>query len=92
MRVEGSANAVADLQQLSSYIEEVTSLRTANRFTRTIYEAAQSLKNLPNRGRPGRIQDTRELVVSNLPYIVMYQVLSDRVLILNIVHGAQEWP
>ena len=52
----------------------------------------QSLRPMPNRGRPGRIENTRELVLSSLPYIVIYQVFDERLLILNIVHGAQRWP
>lgn len=47
---------------------------------------------MPNRGRPGRIENTRELVLSSLLYIVIYQVFDERLLILNIVHGAQRWP
>ena len=92
MRVAWSPNAVADLENLSQYIEEATSLAAANRITRVIYEAAQSLKKLPNRGRPGRIPGIRELVVSNLPYIIMYRVFPEHVVILNIVQGAQQWP
>ena len=46
---------------------------------------------MPHRGRPGRIESTRELVLSNLPYIIVYRVFDERLLILNIVHGAQRW-
>jgi toxin ParE1/3/4 len=45
-----------------------------------------------NRGRAGRIANTRELVLPRLPYLVVYRVDEDRVLILNIVHGARRWP
>jgi plasmid stabilization system protein ParE len=31
-------------------------------------------------------------VVSGLPYIVVYEASDGRVLVLNIVHGAQRWP
>ncbi len=92
MRVAWSPDAVADLEELSRYIEAATSLASANRITRTIYEAAQSLGKLPNRGRPGRIAGIRELVIPNLPYIIMYRVFPEHVVILNIVHGAQQWP
>jgi plasmid stabilization system protein ParE len=44
------------------------------------------------RCRPGRIEDTRELLVQTLPYIIVYQVFDNRLLILNIVRGAQRWP
>ena len=35
---------------------------------------------------------TRELVVTGTPYIVAYTVLDNRVEILAVQHGAQEWP
>lgn len=92
MRIEWSAHAVADLKTISEYIEQDRNLSTANRITRTIYDAAQSLLVMPNRGRLGRVEGTRELLVSPLPYIVIYKVLPERVLVLNIVHGAQRWP
>ncbi len=47
---------------------------------------------MPYRGRHGRIGDTRELVVTQLPYIAIYRLMGDRIVILNIVHGAQRWP
>jgi len=57
-----------------------------------IYEAAQSLRKMPYRGRYGRIGDTRELVLPRLPYILVYQPFAERVLILNVIHAAQKWP
>jgi toxin ParE1/3/4 len=92
MRVEWSQHAVADLQQISEYIERDRSLETANRVSRRIYEAVQSLRTSPNRGRLGHVANTRELIAPALPYVIVYQVFEDRVLILNIVHGAQRRP
>ena len=62
MRIEWSQDAVADLQQISEYIEQDRSLDTANRVARVIYDAVQSLRTMPYRGRPGRVNNTRELV------------------------------
>ena len=92
MRIEWSAHAVADLETISAYIEQDRSLETANRVARTIYEAVQSLRTLPHRGRAGRIENTCELVLPRLPYLVVYRVYENRVLILNVVHGARRWP
>ncbi len=92
MRIESSPHAVADLKTISEYIEQNRNLSTANRITRSIYDAAQSLVPMPNGGRLGRIEGTRELLVSPLPYIVIYKVLPERVLVLNILHAAQRWP
>ncbi len=38
----------------------------------------------------GREEDTRELVLSPLPYIVVYRVKDSAVEILHIYHGAQD--
>ena len=92
MRIEWSPHAVADLKAISEYIEQDRSLETANRISRTIYDAIQSLRTAPHRGPHGRIEGTREMVVSSLPYIVVYQAFDERLLILNVVHGAQRWP
>ncbi len=92
MRVQWSAPAVSDLQNISFYIEASSGLETADRITRRIYESVQSLNRLPNRGRVGRLSGTRELLVPKLPYVVVYKVVSDKVAIVRILHGAQQWP
>ena len=92
MRIEWSPDAVSDLKSISEYVEQDRSLETANKFARLIYDSIQSLGTMPHRGRKGRVESTRELVVSSLPYIVVFRVSTERLLILNIVHGAQRWP
>ncbi len=92
MRIEWSTHAVSDLKSISEYIEHDRSLDSANRVTRAIYDSIQRLRAMPHRGRHGRIEGTRELVVASLPYIIIYQVFDERLLILSIVHGAQRWP
>lgn len=46
----------------------------------------------PEMGRPGRIAGTRELVVPDTSFVVIYRAAPDRVLILRLLHGAQSWP
>jgi toxin ParE1/3/4 len=92
MRIEWSERAVADLKAISEYIEQDRNLESANQVTRAIYKALQSLRTMPYRGRYGRVDNTRELVIPRLPYVAIYEILQDRVVILNIVHGAQRWP
>ncbi|WP_064695606.1 type II toxin-antitoxin system RelE/ParE family toxin [Rhizobium aegyptiacum] len=48
----------------------------------------------PEIGRPGRINGTRELVISRTSFIVIYRVRQKigQVEILRLVHGAQKWP
>jgi plasmid stabilization system protein ParE len=92
VRVDWSPSAVAELQAIAAWIEQDRDLATANRIARTIYDAVQSLRTMPYRGRNGRLENTRELVLARLPYLVVYQGLEERVVILNVLHGAQRWP
>jgi toxin ParE1/3/4 len=62
---------------------------------RRILEAVEQLAEFPLRGRPGRAADTRELVISGLPYLVVYGTEADdprSVAILRVLHGAMLWP
>ena len=58
---------------------------------RSVFEAPASPLNFPRRGRPGRKDGTRELVLSPLPYVVVYAVRGDVIYIVRILHGAQQW-
>ena len=57
-----------------------------------ILRAVEGLLQFPKRGKPGRVKRTRELVVLGLPYIVVYLLQESRVVILRVLHGAQNWP
>jgi len=92
MRIDWSAHALSDLKSISEYIERDRDLDSANRVARAIYDSIQSLSAMPYRGRSGHVASTRELVISRLPYIVVYKIFDERLLILNVLHGAQRWP
>ena len=46
----------------------------------------------PEFGRPGRVDDTRELVISKASYVVAYRIIGDAIRILRVLHGKQLWP
>jgi plasmid stabilization system protein ParE len=50
MRVEWSQHAVADLRRISEYIGQDRSLEVANRISRVIYDAIQSLQTMLYQG------------------------------------------
>ena len=50
------------------------------------------LTQFPHSGRKGRVQNTRELVIHDTPYIVVYEGRGDVVAVLRVIHGAQQWP
>jgi plasmid stabilization system protein ParE len=59
---------------------------------RRIRNATALLQQHAEIGRTGRLYGTRELVVSGTAYILPYRILPDRVEIISVIHGAQEWP
>ena len=56
-----------------------------------IQGAVHNLRTYPNMGRPGRVANTRELVVLGTPFIIANAVMADRVKLLRVLHGAQQW-
>ncbi len=58
-----------------------------------IEEQTDMLLQHPKLGRPGRVKGTRELVISRTPFIVIYRQQGEqRIEILRLLHGAQQWP
>lgn len=91
MRLRWTREAAADLEQIADYLLTHTPDR-AYELVRTLYDAPSALLTFPNRGRPGKKEGTRELVLTRLPYIVVYKVVDDVIFIVRILHGAQKWP
>lgn len=90
MRVRWTRDAADDLERMCDYIAE-TSPDTAGRVAQTVVEGIASLNALPNRGRLGRVEGTREFVFAPLPFLAIYEV-HEEVHVLRILHGAQQWP
>ena len=91
MRLRWAQTAVSDLTSICDYIEQ-RSPTSARRIALAIHEKVNGLKQYPRQGRPGRRPDTRELVVTGLPYLIVYRIREDVVEINRILHGAQKWP
>ena len=91
MRVIWASPALDDIEEAHRYVS-LDNPAAAERLIDTIFKAAARLKDLPEMGRIGRRQGTRELVVTGTPYIVMHELGEDRVEILRVMHGARRWP
>jgi plasmid stabilization system protein ParE len=57
-----------------------------------IVNGVQQLAAFPMSGRAGRVSGTRELVISNTPFIAAYAIDKADIVVLAIYHGAQHWP
>jgi toxin ParE1/3/4 len=66
------------------------------RAARALHDKIQSrillLLKTPQIGRPGRVADTRELVIAGTSYIVPYRVAGANLQVLRIYHSARIWP
>ena len=91
MRVRWTATAADDLAHIVEYIRK-DNPAAARRVAQTIFQAIAGLRTFPNRGRIGLAENTRELIFSRWPYIVVYEIIGDQVQVLRIRHAAQDWP
>jgi addiction module RelE/StbE family toxin len=90
--IEWTGQAVRQLDQAHDYIALSNGRDAAARITMQIVTSVQRLATFPMSGRSGRVAGTRELVISNTPFVAAYVVDNDRIVILAIYHGAQQWP
>ncbi|CAN7597167.1 type II toxin-antitoxin system RelE/ParE family toxin [Trinickia sp. LjRoot230] len=91
MRLEWSAFALDDRDRIFDYIEE-DSARAAVAVDGQISTQVRQLIQFAETGRPGRIEGTRELVISRTPYIAAYRIIGDTVRVPRVLHGARQWP
>jgi toxin ParE1/3/4 len=91
MKVIWGRRAKFDLRELIAYIA-AESVQGAELVASRILKAAELLTQFPRSGRPGRVRGTRERVVDRTPYILAYRIVSGRVRILRVYHGARKWP
>jgi toxin ParE1/3/4 len=87
--------ADADLDHVEAYISQENSVVVAIDIVLKIIDSIEMiLPNHPEAGRLGRVKNTRELVISGVPFIVIYRIAKglQRVQILRVLHDAQQWP
>ena len=88
--IRWTEEAATDLVEILDYIEQ-RNANAARNLQAAIVQSAENLPLMPYLFRPGRVPGTRELVV-HPNYIVVYQVGSDMIDILRILHSRQQYP
>jgi toxin ParE1/3/4 len=91
MKVVWSGRAIRHLIALRERIA-TDSEESAALVAQRILRAVEVLQTQPEMGRPGRVLGTRELVVSNTPYVIPYRVRNARLELIALFHGRQKWP
>ena len=87
-----SARAKSQLLAIQEYIVEQGNPEAAARVGASIRAATDVLRHFPYAGRPGRVPGTREWVVRQSPYVIVYEVLPEgrnEVMVLGVFHCRQ---
>ncbi|MCC8997426.1 MAG: type II toxin-antitoxin system RelE/ParE family toxin [Nitrosomonas sp.] len=83
--------ALEDLKSIGDYIAQENVNAAYNVLIR-IKATADNLSHHPEIGRLGRVLGTREIVMSDLPYILAYQITDRDIRILAVMHTSRKWP
>lgn len=88
--LEWTAAAAADLMAIVDYISD-DNADAAFALMDEIEKKASDIPSQPRRGRPGRVDGTRELVVRP-NYILIYTESPTLVTVVRVLHATQMWP
>lgn len=90
-RVRWTSKAINRLRFIGNFKAKDNRPAAVAVITRMRY-ASLVLADQPEMGRVGRIDGTRELMFSDLPYSLAYRVTDEGVDILAVVPTGRQWP
>jgi plasmid stabilization system protein ParE len=88
-RLRWQAEARGDLAKIVDHFSE-RDARIAETLLDRIHRAARGL-TIIDTGRPGRMPKLREKSVPRTKYVLAYRVMDKQVIILRVIHTAQNW-
>lgn len=88
MNLKWARPAVSDLVEIRAFIAEENA-GAAARMGRHIRVTARLLVTTTHLGHPGRIPETRELVVPRALYVLVYRVRRGQVEVLRVLHASR---
>lgn len=90
MKLKWTRRALQQLIDAQNYIAQDNPI-AARRIGEEIAAATHLLLTQPEMGRPGRVVGTREWVVKQTPYFLVYELRDDTLWVLRVIHGKQHW-
>jgi toxin ParE1/3/4 len=92
MRIVWTRRATRHLHAAYQYWLAEASQDAADQMLDRIFSVVELLERNPEMGRPGRIETSRELILSPLPFLLAYRLRRNKIEILALLHGARKWP
>ena len=89
MRIRWTPEAAENLAQIDHYLQ-LNRSALAQQTVQEIYDGIYSLQEMPYRGRPGRVAETRELVFRKAPFVAVYTIEHETVVVVSIRHTSRE--
>lgn len=83
--------AIADRDAQLDYIAQDNHRAAIEHGDRIAHQVGQLVQH-PDMGRAGRKHGTRELIISRTPFVVVYRIKGQRIELLRLLHGSQQWP
>ena len=91
MKIRYAGPAKQDLIDIQDYIAK-DDHAAAYRLAQRVKDQVSHLAQHPHLGRPGQVQDTRELSISGTPFFVVYRIKRRTIEVLTVVHSRRQWP
>jgi addiction module RelE/StbE family toxin len=90
MQIIWENDAIEDLTQARDYIKQFNPL-AATKIANKILNVSNLLIKNPTIGKSGRLHETRELLVADTPYTLVYTIEEQSIIILRVFHQSRKW-
>ena len=92
MNIRWSSHSLQDRTGILDYLADKNPSAAVDLDLRIETAVETLLSDHPNAGKQGRVDGTRELVIPNTTYVVVYQVSQTSIRILRVLHTSMIWP
>ncbi len=95
MKLYWAPGAIKDHRHLRAYIAQDNPRAApgaATEIATKVLDSVERLLKFPASGRPGRLPNTRELVIPGTPLVIPYTLTDRGVEIIAVLHGARRRP
>lgn len=91
MKIRWTPRAVADLEEISDYLA-AASPQAWEQLLQRLGRLTEAILDFPLMGKTGLVPGTREFVLSGTPYILVFQLKDDSVIIVSVRDGRMRVP